>query len=129
MRSVTDAFGDALREARRGWTEAGEATLNSGLVYRPGEPVLVRVRKRGHRYDIGDEARAAELAGRPQGWLEVAERVVAEGGLNVSRRGVVFVSAVEGRDIGSLGMKVAEASLAVHAALLEAADAPQFSTK
>jgi hypothetical protein len=92
--------------------------------YAPGDPVAVRVRKRGHRYAIDDEAGAVERAGRVAGWLPVAERAVAELALNVNRRGVVFVQAGEGRDIDALSERVADASLAVYAALLEL-DAPR----
>jgi hypothetical protein len=50
---------------------------------------------------------------------------VAEVGLNVNRRGVVFVSAVEGRDIASLVMQVAETSRAVYSTLLDSQDSPR----
>ena len=115
-------MGPALENARADWGELGEATLDSGLSYGSRKPVEVRVRKRGHRYDISDQGGATAAAGKPAGWLGQAERVVAEVGLNVNRRGVVFVSAVEGRDIASLAMKVAETSLAVYSTLLESQD-------
>jgi hypothetical protein len=79
----------------------------------------VLVRKRGHWYHISDEGTAVQAAGAPPGWLEVAERIVAEVGLNVNRRGVVFVSAVEGRDIDALKQLVADTSRDVYNALLE----------
>lgn len=99
--------------------EYGTTTLDSGLVYGGHGPVEVHVRKRGRRYDISDGAGAVSAAGRPAGWLDAAERVVAEADLNVNRRGVVFVRVVEGRDVGALTRRVAEASLAVYEALLE----------
>ncbi|HEX2109994.1 MAG TPA: hypothetical protein VHF67_00445 [Gaiellaceae bacterium] len=40
----------------------------------------------------------------------------------MNRRGVVFVSAVEGRDLAALAARLAETSLAVHAALLDGDD-------
>ena len=89
-----------------------------GLTYVTGRPVYVRVRRRGTRYDIDDRGGAVEIAGRPPGWLEAAERVVAELGWNVNRDGVVFVQAVEGRDIESLVRRTGEASAAVLDALL-----------
>lgn len=79
----------------------------------------VRVRRRGRRYDIDDMGAAVALAGRPPGWLEVAEREVAAVGWNVNRAGVVFVQAVEGRDIDALVQGTAEASARVLDALLE----------
>jgi hypothetical protein len=103
--------------------ETAEAVVQSALEYTPGEPIRVRVRKRGHRYDLDDDGRAVALVDRPRGWLDVADDVVAETGLNVNRAGLVFVSAVEGRDLGALAVKVAEASRGVYAELLEHRDA------
>jgi hypothetical protein len=101
--------------------ERGRVVIDSGLRYTEGEPVRVFVRKRLHRYDLSDEGAAVRLAGRPPGWLDVAERVVTdEFWLNVNRRGVVFVPAVEGgMDRAWLARRVAEASRAVYQALLE----------
>jgi hypothetical protein len=89
----------------------------TGLSYAPGKPVRVSVRRRGVRYDIDDMGRAVAMAGRPAGWLEAAERVVAELGWNVNRAGVVSVQAVEGRDIDALVRRTGEASMAVLEAL------------
>jgi hypothetical protein len=83
------------------------------------------VRKRGRRYDIDDDGAGvakARAAGTTRRWLEVAERVVAEDALNVNRRGVVFVPAVEGRDIEALARRVAATSRAVEGELLAAED-------
>ena len=108
-----------LAAARAGWGERGEVEVVTHVSYAPGRPVRVRVRKRGRRYELDDVGVAVTAAGRPQGWMAVAERVVAEEGLNVNRPGRVFVAVVEGRDLDALVRKVAETSLAVHAALLE----------
>jgi ankyrin repeat protein len=94
----------------------------TGLSYMRGRPVRVSVRKRGHRYDIDDMGAAVAIAGRPAGWLDAAERVVAELGWNVNRAGVVCVQAVEGRDIDGLVRRTGEASAAVLEALLELRD-------
>jgi hypothetical protein len=117
---------DSIRaelDRRLAGRETAEAVVESGLEYSPDEPIRVRVRKRGHCYDLDDEGRALELVGRPGGWLEVADEVVAETGLNVNRAALVFVSAVEGRDLAALTVKVAEASRGVYAELLEHRDA------
>jgi hypothetical protein len=100
-------------------TDRGGAVHETGLEYTPGRPVRVRVRRRGIRYDIDDMGAAVELAGRPAGWREAAERVVSERGWNVNRAGVVFVQAVEGRDIDALVARTGETSVAVLDALLE----------
>jgi hypothetical protein len=110
---------DAVREY---WGETGEATLDTGQSYLEGEPTQIFIRKRGRRYDLDDRGRAAELAGKPSGWFPVAERVVVEEGFNVNRAGVVFVPAVEGRDLALLALRLAHTSRAVFTELLEAAD-------
>lgn len=92
------------------------------LSYMPGRPVRVSVRRRGHRYDIDDLGTAVAIAGRPTRWREAAQRVVQEVGWNINREGVVFMQAVEGRDIDDLVRRTAEASLAVLQALLDIAD-------
>ncbi len=114
-----EALRARLAAARESWGERGEVRLETGLSYVEGEAVQVLVRKRGRRYDISDLGAAVELAGRPRGWLEVARRVAEEGWLNVNRRGVVFVPAVEGRDHADLALRVGETSLALYGALLE----------
>lgn len=101
--------------------DADDTTIDTGLTYRVGEPVLIRARRRGHRYDIGDEGEAVELAGKPDGWLSETQRLVAEEGFNVNRRGVVFVPAIEGRDIASLALRLARTSRTVYLSLLESA--------
>jgi hypothetical protein len=100
--------------------ERYEAVLDTGLAYAQGEPVLVTIRRRGRRYDLRDDGRALELAGRPVGWHETAAAAVGAFDLNLTRNGVVFVPAVEGGvDRDWLARRVAEASLAVYDALLE----------
>jgi hypothetical protein len=90
------------------------------LSYMPDRPVRIRVRHREHRYDIDDMGAAVELAGRRAGWRDGAERVVRSEGWNVNRDGVVFVTAVEGRDIDWLVRRTAEVSIAVLEQLLDA---------
>jgi hypothetical protein len=94
-------------------------TVEIGMSYLPGEPVRVLVRRRGVRYDLGDDGRAVKIAGRPPGWHALAERIVAEAGLNVARDGRVFVTVTEGRDMDALAAMVAETSLRVCDALLD----------
>jgi ankyrin repeat protein len=84
--------------------------------------VLVRVRCRGGRCEIDDRGWAVETAGRPPGWHEAAERVVAELGWNVARTGAVFVAAAADRDIDDLVRRTADAALAVRDAVLALED-------
>jgi hypothetical protein len=114
-----EAVRSSLDDARAAWGEVGETAVETGLSYRPGEPVVVSVRKRGRRYDIDDRGHGVRSAGRPAGWLDAARSVVAAEGLNVNRAGVVFVPAVEGRDLASLAWRIGETSLRVYGALLD----------
>jgi hypothetical protein len=93
--------------------------VDSGLTYRSDEPVLVRVVHREHRYDLDDDGAAVQLAGKRSGWFEAANRIVVREALNINRRGVVFVPAVDGRDIDALAQRVAETSRQVYLTLLE----------
>jgi hypothetical protein len=98
-----------------------ETTVDSGIRYSDGDAVLVRIRKRDRRYVIDDAGVAvakARAAGTTSRWLVIAERVVAGDALNVNRRGVVFVPAVEGRDIDGLARRVAATSRAIESELL-----------
>ena len=121
----TERLREQLDAARGALAEAGEVVLESGLFYADGDPVRVRVRKRERRYDLDDEGAAVRKAGasvRHGGWHDAAERVVDEESININRRGVVFVPAVEGRDLARLAAQVARASASLYAALLELAD-------
>ncbi len=82
----------------------------------------IRVRKRGSRFDVTDGATAVNLAGRPDGWLATAFDTAAQTGMNVNRRGVVFVTGFERRDLADLVVRLAECSRLVYVALLESAD-------
>lgn len=70
--------------------DGAEMAFDTDLNYTPREPVRVRIRRRKRRYDIDDDGAAVRLAGKPSGWLEPVEQLVALEGLNVNRRGVVF---------------------------------------
>jgi hypothetical protein len=110
---------DALRAAPGDY---GDAVLDSGVSYVPGHPVRIHVRKRGTRYDVTDDAAAVDLAGRPEGWLATASDTVAEMGMNVNRRGIVFVTGFERRDLTDLVIRLAECSRSVFMSLLETVD-------
>jgi hypothetical protein len=112
-----------LEAARREWGDLGEVVLDGGAEYGDGDPVEVRVRKRGHRYTVDDDGAAVARAGTPPGWLAVAADVVDAYALNVNRRGLVFVPAVEGGvDLAWLVTRIADCSAAVYRELLETTD-------
>lgn len=95
-----------------------EWVVDTDLRYGPDEPVRVRIRQRGRRYDLDDFGDAVRLGGKAAGWREAAEWAVLP--MNVSRKGVVFVPAVEGSwDIDELARRLGESAKAVYEALLE----------
>jgi hypothetical protein len=96
-----------------------EQLVETELRYLPDAPVRVSVRKRGAKYDIDDRGEAVRLAGKPQGWLEVAREVVAADALNVNRAGVVFVSTFRDDWVEPLARRIGVTSKALHDALLE----------
>ncbi len=110
--SVADALANLAEQER------GEALVDSGLAYGDGEPVRILVRKRLDHYLLTDEGRAVEKAFKPAGWQEPAEWAAEP--MNVDRRGAVFVPAVGsgGRRLAELVVRLADASRAVHEALL-----------
>jgi hypothetical protein len=100
--------------------EVGEIVVDSGLAYGDGEPVSVLVRKRLHRYLLSDEGRALAKSGKPPGWREAAELAVEP--MNVDRQGVVFVPTVAGGHLPRFVERLADASRAVHEAVIVLVD-------
>jgi hypothetical protein len=119
---AADDIGLAFERTWATWGERGEALLDSGLRYGGTDPVLVHVSKREGRYAFSDRGEAFRLAGAAGGWRAAADAIVAEYVVNVSRRGEVFLPAVERRELAwltSLPQRIAEASVALYGALLE----------
>jgi len=98
--------------------------VDAGIRYADGDPVEIRVRQRGRRIDVDDAGATVLKAGKPRGWFEVAQEVVAEPGFsfNVNRAGVVFVPLVEGRDVDEVAARLARACAALYGELLDLAD-------
>ena len=55
--------------------EGEDVAVPTNLRYGPDQAVDVVVRKRGWRFDVSDAGRAVELAGEPNDWQELAERL------------------------------------------------------
>jgi hypothetical protein len=95
-------------------------TIDSGLEYTPGDPVLVKVVRRGRNYLVTDDGAAVARTGQRPGWRDAAQRAMAEDALNLSREGAVFVPArSRDRPIESLAERVAKLSLAVYQEILD----------
>jgi Ankyrin repeats (3 copies) len=99
-----------------------ETITNTGLAYRPGEPVRLRVTRRERRLTVSDDGVALAQAGRPAGWRPVAERLERELDVNVSGSGVVWLPIVAaGPPLDVIEQRIAQASLTFYQELLELA--------
>jgi hypothetical protein len=127
---VDPAKPDPVRRVRRGlaldrfrprWqaVKVTPAQIETGRTYGSSEPVMIRVTRRGTKLTIDDDGAAVRLAGRPPAWLECADRVVRSAGVNVNRRGVVFVPAVGEARLDHLVALVAATSPELYDALLD----------
>jgi hypothetical protein len=100
-----------------------EAVVDTGLEYRPGDPVRVRIVRREHRVWITDDGTALQKAGRPPVWRQAAERVRQELIVNISRHGVISLPIGRGDPCErEIVRRIGEASLALYQELLELED-------
>lgn len=91
----------------------------------PGEPVRIRVRRRGAFTEMDDEGEAIRRAGRPAGWYEVADRIAAAEGMNVQRStGRVFVGygTRSGHDDAEIERRLAATVVRVYHGVLDLED-------
>jgi hypothetical protein len=99
-----------------------EALLDTGLEYRPGDPIRVRIVHREHRATVTDDGGATARAGKPRAWREVAVRLERELDVNVSRQGAVSLPVLAaGPSETEVVARIAAASLALYEDLLELA--------
>jgi hypothetical protein len=97
-----------------------EAMIDTGLEYRPGDPVRVRVLRRGPRTWVSDDGAAYALAGAPHDWPDAAARVGQELIVNFSRHGVISLPVVPvGPSEERVIRRIAEASRAFYQELLD----------
>lgn len=102
-----------------------ETIVDCGLVYRPGEPVLIRVTRRERRVSANDNAAAIEKAARPPGWRAAADRIERDLDVNVSRQGAVWLPVVAvGPAVDATVRRIGEASLTLYEVLLDLEDPP-----
>jgi len=99
-----------------------ETVTDTGLAYRPGEPVRLRVTRRERRLIVSDGGAALAQAGRPAGWRAIAERLERELDVNVSGAGALWLPVVAaGPPLHTVEQRIAQASLAFYQELLELA--------
>src|SRR5437764_10430149 len=93
-------------------SERTDRVFTSGLAFRPGDPVRIRVVHRERRTSVSDDGAAVDRAGRPQGWQHAARRVADGFVVNVSRTGVVSLPVVRvGPPEDEIIHRISEASL------------------
>jgi hypothetical protein len=97
-----------------------ETLIDTGLQYRPGDTVRVRVVRRKRRISVTDDGIAIEKAGRPRRWRQAAARVAQAVDVNISRDGVISLPVVRvGPGEQEIVRRIANASLCLYQELLE----------
>lgn len=97
-----------------------EALVDTGLEYRPGDSVLIRVVRREGSTRVSDDGAAFERAGSPSGWPDTARKVTLELEVNFGRDGSISLPVVAaGPPEGEVVMRIGAASLAFYQELLD----------
>jgi hypothetical protein len=100
--------------------DRAESVVDTGLEYRPGDPVRVWVLRRERRVSVSDHGAALEKAGAVSGWRCARDRVHAELDVNISRGGVVWLPVVAvGPSERDVAHRIGRASLIFFQELLE----------
>ncbi len=112
--AVLGELGAAGRERRV------DAAVDTGLRYRPGDPVRVHVIHRPNRTTVTDDGGALERAGVVLPWRDLADLLERELDVNVSRTGAVWLPVVRvGPGEDTIVERIGRASLAFYEDLLE----------
>jgi len=95
-------------------------SVDTGLEYRPGDPVRVWILRRERRVSVSDHGTALRKAGGPPGRQRACERVLAEFDVNITRAGVVWLPVVAaGPSEQAVVARIGRASLIFFEELLE----------
>jgi hypothetical protein len=109
----------AAQDGQREELMRQEEHLDTGLEYRPGEPVVIRTVRRRHIH-VTDDGAAVTKAGKPDGWRELASQIEHELCVNVGRNGAVSLPVVPaGPGVDAIVRRVADASLALYQGILD----------
>ena len=101
-------------------SEPDETAVDTGMEYRPGDPVRVWVRRRERRVTVSDRGTALDRAGTASGWRRARARVYAELDVNITRAGVVWLPVVPvGPGEAEVVRRIGRASLVFFQELLE----------
>lgn len=100
-----------------------ETVVDTGLAYRPGDSVRVRVIRREHRITVTDDGAAVQRAGRRGETQQAMDRVLDEFDVNISPAGVVSLPVVPvGPAEDEVVRRIGAASLALYQELLEVSE-------
>jgi hypothetical protein len=89
----------AVERGYRSWRKLREAlrfekVVDTQLCYGPGDPVRVRVVRRGQRITVSDAGAALERAATSVPWRGLADRLERELNVNISGAGAVWLPVV-----------------------------------
>ena len=111
---------DLEHAKRSGEPSRTETTVDTGLEYRPGDLVRVRVVRRGPRTSVSDDGAALARAGRPRAWRDAAGKLERVLDVNVSPAGVISLPVVKvGPPEEQVVERIGAASLALYQDLLD----------
>lgn len=101
--------------------DSDQMVVDSGREWFAGQPVEIFIRRRGYWTELDDRGEAIRRAGRPEGWLEAADRIAAAEGMNIGRNGVVGVKYGErtGHDLDEITGRLADTARAIYLTLLD----------
>jgi hypothetical protein len=109
-----------LRRAADAADQRAAEWVDTGLRYRPDEPVRLRVVRRPGRITVSDEGRALAQAGAAAPWRELAARLERELNVNISGSGAVWLPVVRvGPGEAAIVARIARASLSFYQDLLD----------
>lgn len=104
----------------RGGPIRSQSVIDTGLEYRPGDPVCVWIQRRERRVSVSDRGAAHDRAGGAPGWKRACALVYAELDVNITRQGVVWLPVVAvGPSEEAVARRVGRASLILFQELLE----------
>jgi hypothetical protein len=117
----------AVEQGHRSWTELVKApphewTIETGLEYGPGDPVVLRAVQRRH-VQVDDQGGAVARAGAPPGWRDVADQIADAAIVNIARNGNVSLPVVgRGPGLDAIVERIGRASLMLYEELLDLDD-------
>jgi hypothetical protein len=109
----------SISYAAAGHDRRAEERVDSGLEYRPGGPVLVRIVRRPGRVAVTDDRRALEQAAATGRWRDLADRLERELVVNISGSGAVWLPVVRAGPGEAIVARIARASLSFYQDLLD----------